>query len=506
MNPVAAVDRMISNVTMYKLLLYVLLLLVGGSIVLSVTGVLSLSASGIALDTVVLVPACYIANELLARLYHATTNVESWLLTALILVCILPPTTSLHGLFLVSLGGLLAMGSKYIITLYHKHLFNPAAFAAIVLGISGLLPAIWWVGSPVLEIPMLVMGIVILRKIRRFQLSICFGVAALIVTIIVGSMHQSTLSESIKGLLHSSPLFFLGTVMLTEPETTPPRIWQQRIYGVIVGALFTSQLRFGVVSATPEAALIVGNVYSYLVSPKHRLKLTLKSKRQLSPTIYDFGFASDYKLPFRPGQYLEWTLAGVPFDSRGNRRTFSIASGPDEEDIHIGIKTYEAGSTYKKTLTALEPGAEMTAGLLAGNFVLPDDQNVKLVFIAGGIGVTPFVSMVQDMISKKTKRDVVMFYLVSDPAEYVYQDVWKQAEAYGLKIIPLLTHEKAPETAWSGKTGRLTADMLKLEVSDYKDRRYYLSGPNALVAGYSTLLRQLKIRSLSIIKDHFSGY
>lgn len=490
---------------MYRLLVYGLGVLLAAAIILGITGTLPFSGAGIASSLVVLLVTCYIANRCLAVLSGAASNTESWLITALILCCILPPTTSVHGLALVALGGLLAMASKYIVAYRHKHLFNPAAFAAFVLGLSGLLPAIWWVGSPSLLVLTAIFGVLILRKLRRFQLFLSFLIASLAVAIFVGTMHSQAVHYIVLTAFKSGPLIFLGTVMLTEPETTPPSIWQQRIYGVLVGALFMSQLRLGSVSATPELALIVGNVYTYIVSPKYKLRLRFKAKQQLAPQIYEFSFSSDRALNFKPGQYLQWTLPHSHVDSRGNRRTFSIASPPGETELQVAVKVFKSGSSFKNALLALQPGDTITTGLLAGNFVLPNDTKQPLVFVAGGIGITPFLSMVKTMIKTQQHRDVVLFYLVSNQVEYCYSDVWREAANVGVRVVPVLTSGE-PAASWPGRSGYLTKEMLQQEVPAFAQRSYYLSGPAALVDNYSGLLRRLGIKKQSIVTDHFSGY
>jgi ferredoxin-NADP reductase len=490
---------------MYRLLVYGLGLLLAGAVIFCLTGTLPFSAAGIAFSVVVLLVTCYVANRCLAILWGAASNTESWLITALILCWILPPSTSVHGLALIALGGLLAMASKYVVAYRHKHLFNPAAFAALVLGLSGLLPAIWWVGSPSLLVLTAIFGVLILRKLRRFQLFFSFLVASLAVAVLVGTMHSQTVHYIVLTAFKSGPLVFLGTVMLTEPETTPPRIWQQRMYGALVGALFMSQLRVGSVSATPELALILGNVYAYIVSPKYKLRLRFKSKQQLAPQIYEFSFSSDRAIDFQPGQYLQWTLPHSHVDTRGNRRTFSIASPPGEAELHVAIKVFQSGSSFKNALLALKPGDSIITGLLAGNFVLPNDIAQPLVFVAGGIGITPFLSMIKTMIKTQQHRDVVLFYLVSNQAEYCYNDVWREAANVGVRVVPVLTSGK-PDASWQGLTGYLTKEMLQQEVPAFAKRHYYLSGPNALVDNYSGLLRRLGIKRQAIVTDHFSGY
>jgi ferredoxin-NADP reductase len=243
------------------------------------------------------------------------------------------------------------------------------------------------------------------------------------------------------------------------------------------------------------------------VSPKFKLSLVFKKKTELGPGLYDFMFTGAERLSFTPGQYLEWTLGTEHADSRGNRRTFSIASAPNEDEIHIAIRVPEHTSKFKTALLALEPGKIITAGQLSGDFVLPKDFKQKVTLIAGGIGITPYVSMAQTMVKLKEHRDITLFYMITTPQDFCYQDLWAKAAEFGLKVVPVLGDASAPgAVAWTGLTGRLNEGVLKTSDSDYQKRRYYISGPPGLVDAYRRLLRSLSVSPRNIVTDHFSGY
>jgi ferredoxin-NADP reductase/Na+-translocating ferredoxin:NAD+ oxidoreductase RnfD subunit len=497
-------DKYLNAVTMYRLLVYGLSVIILAALALSFFHKLYFKSPALLISAVVILTVGFIVDRLISTALEVNSNNDSSLITCLILICILPPSTSVHDLFLLALGTLIAIASKFVIASHRKHIFNPAAFGALILGFS-LLPAVWWIGSPDMLPVTVIFGILVLRKIRRFQLFFSFLVGSLLMAIVIGLHHDQTIGYILKTAIESSPLIFLGSVMLTEPSTTPPMVWQQRIYGLFVGLIFTSQLSVGSVSATPEVALIIGNLYSYIVSPKYKLKLYLKNIKRLAPQIYDFSFAGASNFNFRPGQYLEWTLPRAGADSRGNRRTFSIASAPGEDEIHIAIKVAEKSSSYKKALVEMKPGSLIIAGQLAGDFVLPPDLNQKMVFIAGGIGITPYVSMIKHLIKSGKKRDIILIYLIASPSELCYREIWEQAKGLGLRVIPILS-SPVPDKLWSGLTGYLTDDILTKHIPDYLERRYYISGPPGLVTNYYGLLRRLKIGRRSIVTDHFSGY
>jgi ferredoxin-NADP reductase len=301
-----------------------------------------------------------------------------------------------------------------------------------------------------------------------------------------------------KALIHT-PLFFFASIMITEPLTTPPTRKWRMIYGAIVGALFSPFIAVGGISSSPELALLVGNVFSYIVSPKGKHVLTLKEKEAISNDIYHFTFAADKKLSFRPGQYLEWTLGHNTVDSRGNRRYFTIASSPTEETLQLGVKFYEPSSSFKKKLLALQPGDTVIAGNLAGDFVLPRDPAQKLVFIAGGIGITPFRSMVKDLIDREEKRDAVLFYSNRTPEEIAYRTLFDEAaQKIGIKTNYITTD--------GPNGGRLTADIIKKEVPDYAERMFYLSGTYAMTNAFRNTLRKMGVIHAHIKIDFFPGF
>jgi ferredoxin-NADP reductase len=192
-------------------------------------------------------------------------------------------------------------------------------------------------------------------------------------------------------------------------------------------------------------------------------------------------------------------------DLRGNRRTFSIESAPGDDEVKFVIKISERSSSFKKKLLGLKKGDHITAGHLAGDFVLPKDTSKKLVFIAGGIGITPFLSMVRHIIKTKQSRDIVLFYIVSQQSDFCYPGVWEIASQYGVRVIPVLTGEETAPS-WKGLRGRLSKETIAKEVPDYTKRRYYLSGPNALVNAYRSAVTSFGVRTTDIVTDYFSGY
>lgn len=503
------IDNFLDRTTMYRFLLYYLSGLLLVAIVFSIFGILPFNPITLAGSTLFIIVVSWIANTISSWIFRVPTNIESVYITALILALIITPVNGLNPQYIGFLVwvSVLSQASKYILALYKKHFFNPAALAVAITAVTINQSASWWVGTAWMLPFVLIGGLLMARKTRRFDLVVSFLTVAIITTIGFGLFRGSNLVTLTKTILIASPLFFFAFVMLTEPLTTPPTKKLQILYGGLVGLLFSPQIHIGAIFSTPELALLVGNVFSYIVSPKKKLLLTLKEKIQLAPSIYNFVFSTDTSMKFNAGQYMEWTVGHDKPDNRGNRRYFTVASSPTEQELIIGVKFYDASSTYKKSLLTMQPGEKVLAGQLAGDFTLPKNPKEKSVFIAGGIGITPFRSMIKYMVDTKQARDIVMFYSNKNVSEVVYTDVFDQAvDQLDLKMVYTLTDTTQIPQSWQGSTGMISAEMIEKEVPDYKERTFYISGPHAMVTAFETVLSSIGVSKSKIKIDFFPGF
>lgn len=505
MKPIKLVSNFLNSITMYRLLVYGLSAIAVISVLFSLLHILTLPVSGMLASLVSLLAVSYLVNRGLAYAWRAPYNTESWLITALILFFILPPANTAGRLVAGILVAVIAMASKYMLAIKRSHVFNPAAIAVVIVGFIGSTHASWWVGSKVLFPITLAFGFMVLYKIRRITMFMVFVATALAVTVFVAAQTNYPISSQLWQFISSSPLIFLGTIMLTEPATLASKRRDYLIFAVIVGALFASQIQTHGYLLTAEIALVLGNIYSYAVSPKYQLILRLQEKQQLSEQVYNFVFTSAGKARYEAGQYLEWTLPHKSPDDRGNRRSFSLASSPTEDTYQLGAKFYQPSSTYKNALLAMKVGDTLVAGHVSGDFTLPKDPAKKLVFIAGGIGITPFRSMIKYLIDSGQKRDIVLFYSVSSPTEVSYADILKAAIPFGIHTVLVLGGKDRP-AGWNGAMGRIDEALIKSKVPDFAHRDFYMSGPNAMVQAYRKMVTKMGISRKNITTDYFSGY
>jgi len=503
------IDNYLNRTTMYRLVLHYLAFLWVCAFVLSIFGLLPYAPGALILSTAFIIAVSWMTNTIFSLIYKTPTNLESVYITALILILIITPpgpTSGLSYLAYLAFVSVWAMAGKFILSIGKKHIFNPAALAVALAALLVGQSASWWIGSAYLFLPVLLGGLLIVRKLRRKDLVISFLFVAFLSIFISGLLKGTAAIDILQKALFHSPLLFFAFIMLTEPLTTPPTKMGRIFYGALTGFIFAPNFHIGSFFFTPELALLTGNIFSYLISPKEKLLLTLKKIIPVGFDMYDFVFVPDQNIRFRPGQYLEWTLSHEDPDNRGNRRYFTIASSPTEEDLRMGVKFYPESSSFKRALGNMKTGDSIIASQLSGEFVLPSDKNKKLVFIAGGIGITPFRSMIKYLLDHEESRDIVLFYSNKKLNEVAYKDIFDEGQKrLGIKTVYCLTDKNQKPALWC-RLGRIDADLIRMEVPDYEDRLFYISGPHAMVDAFSETLTQMGVRKSNIIVDFFPGF
>jgi ferredoxin-NADP reductase len=499
------IDNILNKITMYRVVLYELigLLVVAG--IFGFFGILPYTLVSLLFSVAYILAICWLTNKVFAWAYNAPNNPESTYITALILALIITPALSFgdtNFLILAFWASSLAIASKYILAIGKKHIFNPAAIGVVITAFVLNQSASWWVGTAVMLPFVLFGGFLITHKIKRFDLVLSSIIAGFIVILGLSFLNGGNVFALGWSVLVSTPLIFFTTVMLTEPLTSPPTSILRIPYGILTGILFAPAIHLGGIYSTPELSLVIGNIFSYFVSPKKKLTLALKNIEKISPDSYDFIFTPNQRMSYRPGQYMEWTLGHLYPDNRGVRRYFTLASSPTERELRMGIKFYPSPSSFKRQLLEMKSGDTIIASQLAGDFVLPKDKKKKLVFIAGGIGITPFRSMIKYLVDTKEKRDIVLFYSNKNATDIVYEEVFNKArEELGIKTLYAITDPKS-----SGYSGPVNSQMITSEVPDYKERYFYISGPHSMIVGFQKTLKNLGVKKSHIKTDFFPGF
>lgn len=508
-NLIGYIDSLLNRITMYRLMLYYLILLVLISGIFGSLGYLPYDLLNLSISSAIALTVSYISNKLFSKIFKIDSNFESVFITSLILVLIMPVFFTKDWMFL-SIASFIAITSKYIFAFNKRHIFNPAAISAVVTSILFGYSASWWIGDKVMFPFLLIGGLLIIRKIQRERLLITFIISFLILSscfVILSGGVFDTLFTIWKITLLESPFPFFVAVMLIEPLTSPARRNEQMIFAIIVSIFYTLP-QIGAISLpiTPEMSLIAGNIFSYIFYPNYRLILNLQEKLKLSKDTFSFIFKKENNLIFLPGQYMEWTLPHKSVDGRGNRRYFTISSSPTEKNLVITVKFYNSPSSYKNELQNINNKKRITASQVSGDFVLPNNINTPLAFIAGGVGITPFRSMIKYILDKNLKVNIILIYSNRTEDEILFPDLFKSAEKNGVKTLYVLTDKDNLPKNWSGLEGRIESDTIKQAVPDYKTRLFYISGPQMMVINFKKLLTDISVPKNNIKSDFFPGY
>ncbi len=502
---------LLGRVSMYRLVLFALAALALIAFPLSFTGQLSADPLDLVVTLVVLVVSIMAVDAVAQRVLGRPWRIESALITALILLFVLRPTSVPIELVGIALAGAVASASKYLLVWQGRHIFNPAAVGASVLTVVSVwLPDLgsswWWVGSPLLAVPVFMLGLVVLMRTEKVRVVGLFLVVAFAVaiarTVVQYSAASLEITPTVIGqVVWSSPLLFLGAFMLSEPLTLPPRRSQQYVVAAVVGVLAGWPILIGQVSLGQERALLIGNLVAFAFALRSAVRLTFVERTALTPSVRELTFRAHRGFRFRPGQYLELEVPHKRPDARGTRREFSIVSSPAElPEVRIAIRE-GSQSSYKKALAAVEQGSALPVTGVWGDFVLPARTDAKVLMVAAGIGITPFVSQLRHLRREAQHRDVVMVYVASGSVELAFRD---DLVAAGIPVVVVTRDEPAdlPEGWVWGGAARLDAARLGDLVPDLAERHAFVSGPPRLIADLAPALE----RARSLTTDAFAGY
>lgn len=236
-------------------------------------------------------------------------------------------------------------------------------------------------------------------------------------------------------------------------------------------------------------------------------QLPLIQKLNVAFGTKSFIFEKPNGFNYIPGQYAYFTLNELKFpDARGKLRQFTISSSPTEKDLSITVRV-RAESGFKKTLDELEIGQTIQMRGPTGDFCLNEKDNRLQVMIAGGIGITPFRSIIKYVSDKNLENQIQLIYANNNPAEISFKDELTSISKKNKNIkVAFVVNKAKTEDKWSGYTGYIDEDIISKCVGDEKNCVYWLCGPPGMVQSMEHLLDKLNISQDMIKIEKFSGY
>lgn len=210
---------------------------------------------------------------------------------------------------------------------------------------------------------------------------------------------------------------------------------------------------------------------------------------------------------FEPGQFVELTLPHPKHDDRGEKRWFTISSSPTEGDLMITTRLVENRSSFKNALAMLKPGDQISMEGPMGKFIMPNDPSKELVWIAGGIGVTPFRSQTKFLLdNQENNRTITLIYANRTQADICFDDLWNQAinNMPRFKLVQTLVDD-IPNN-WSKERGVVDEAMILRAIGNVTSQEFYLSGPEPMVEDFKPKLLAMGVKEDSIHQDWFPNY
>jgi ferredoxin-NADP reductase len=233
----------------------------------------------------------------------------------------------------------------------------------------------------------------------------------------------------------------------------------------------------------------------------------LLSRTEVAQNTVAFRFERPRSFLFKAGQSVDLALLGAASDgSDGLTHTFSIASSPFLEEILVATRMRD--SAFKRALSLLPLGSRVNIKGPMGSFTLHNNASKPAVFLAGGIGITPFLSMLCSVIVDRTPRSISLFYANRYLENAAFMDALWDLESSNthFHFVPTFTRVDGNSRGWQGEIGHIRPEMLAKHVSSLRGPIFYVAGPPTMVAGTRRMLVDAGVDEDEIRTEEFPGY
>ena len=233
----------------------------------------------------------------------------------------------------------------------------------------------------------------------------------------------------------------------------------------------------------------------------------LLSRVEVAEGTVAFHFEKPTQFDFKPGQSADLTLANPPeTDAEGNTRTFSIASPPFENQMTFATRMRD--TAFKRSLKKIPLGTEVKIDSPMGSFTLHKNSAKPAVFLAGGIGITPFLSIVQQADHDQLPRKLHLFCSNRRPEDTPFLDTLQMLGKSNpnFRLVCTMTDMARSKRDWKGETGLINQEMLSRLLTSLQGPIYYVAGPSAMVAGIRQMLVGAHVDEDDIRTEDFAGY
>lgn len=240
--------------------------------------------------------------------------------------------------------------------------------------------------------------------------------------------------------------------------------------------------------------------------------VTLKSRHEVAERTMEFELEKPSGFEFKAGQYAEITWIDPPeTDAEGNARVFSMVTAPDDDSLMFTTRLRD--TAFKRVLRQLPIGSKVKLDGPFGDFTLHNKATRPAILLAGGIGITPFHSIILRAARQKSAHKITLFYSNRHPKDAPFLDELRgiEKENPNFTFVPTMTGVSKSQDKWSGETGHIDWDMLKRHAATASgdsgaDPIYYIAGPPAMVKDLRAMLNNAGVDDDDIRAEGFDGY
>jgi ferredoxin-NADP reductase len=234
-------------------------------------------------------------------------------------------------------------------------------------------------------------------------------------------------------------------------------------------------------------------------------EIVLKARKTVCDGTVALYFERPAGFEFKAGQFANFTLLeSAETDAEGNTRSLSIASAPHEDGLMVAMRMRD--TAYKRALNAMPIGARILLQGPYGNLTLHGNAARPAVFLAGGIGITPFRSIIWQAAEARSPHEIFLFYSIRRPEEAAFIQELREMEYFNPRYKLLATVTGELKNGWRGQTGRITKQMLAGSFQDLQLPIYYVAGPPAMVEAMRQMLGSAGIHDDDVRAEEFFGY
>lgn len=236
-------------------------------------------------------------------------------------------------------------------------------------------------------------------------------------------------------------------------------------------------------------------------------EIALKARKTVCDGTVAFYFEKPAGFEFKAGQFANFTLLKpAETDGEGKTRSLSIASAPHEADLMVAMRMRD--TAFKRALSAAPVGARLLLQGPFGNLTLHGDAARPAVFLAGGIGITPFRSIIWQATEARSPHEIFLFYSIRRPEEAAFVQELREMEYFNprYKFFATVTRPDEKKNGWRGQTGHISKEMLAESFQDLQRPIYYVAGPPAMVDAMRQLLHGAGINDDDVRAEEFFGY